>query len=316
MKTIAKDLLNGSVFGVAQVVPGISGGTIAIIMGFYDRMLHTLNHFREDKRKHLRFLVPFALGIAVGILLVAQLIDFLLNYFSFPAMALFLGLIVGVIPSIFLKAKAAALSALLDEETRPRITPADVVCVLVPLAMLAVLAHVTRTPEVAGSAGAAFEEPTLVMPSLPTMGFLFVVSMVAAASLIVPGFSGSFVFLLAGVFHPIIHAVSEIFTWLRNPTDFRLMGALAAFLGPVAVGVIVGALLTARLMENMLTRHPRRVYCVALGLLVGSVYALLWEPILFQSGVTPLLIGMGVLTFALGVFVSYLLGKKNTGERL
>jgi len=293
MKLI-RNFAHGLVFGVAQVMPGISGGTIAIILGFYDRLLATLNHFRKNPRKHAAFLLPFLMGAGGGLVLFSMVVDHMLRHFSFPAMLFFVGLIAGIVPSIYGKVKPATgfLSA------------KDVALVAVPVAVLAAIALFTGTPE------AQPPEAMAAAIDIPFMVFLFAMGALAAASLIIPGFSGTLVLILAGVYHLALFSVSSLPQWLLDTSNTALLWDSLKVLVPLGLGIVVGGLTTARLVESLLKRYFRPVYLVVLGLLIGSVFALLTEPMLFQSGVTPLLVVMGVGTCVLGALASFLLGRR------
>jgi len=104
LKTI-RNIFNGLAFGITETIPGVSGGTIAIILGFYFELIETINHFTEDIKKSLRFLLPLVVGMVAGILIFSSIINYLLLHYSFPTMLFFIGLITGIIPHIFSKVK-------------------------------------------------------------------------------------------------------------------------------------------------------------------------------------------------------------------
>ena len=100
-----RNFFNGLAFGITETIPGVSGGTIALILGFYFELIETINHFTENFKKRLQFLIPLIIGVVSGILLFSSLINFLLMYFSFPTMLFFIGLISGIIPHIYARAR-------------------------------------------------------------------------------------------------------------------------------------------------------------------------------------------------------------------
>ena len=151
-----RNFLNGLAFGITETIPGVSGGTIAIILGFYNELIETVNHFTEDYRKYLRFLFPLIIGIAAGILLFSSIINFLLANFSFPTMSFFIGLIAGIIPHIFSKVK----------EQGQRFKPKEILLILIPFLLLLVIS---------GLKGVSVTNPEEVINNIdvPFMIFIF-----------------------------------------------------------------------------------------------------------------------------------------------
>ena len=92
--------IKGFVFGIANVIPGVSGGTMALTMGIYEDLIYSISHFFEKPKKSILFLLPFFIGAALSILLMSKLIGFCLDEFPFPTMIFFVGLIIGGIPLV------------------------------------------------------------------------------------------------------------------------------------------------------------------------------------------------------------------------
>jgi putative membrane protein len=293
MTKYIRNFVNGMAFGVTQIVPGVSGGTIAIILGFYDELIEAVNHFTGDARKYLKLLIPLLLGIAAGIILFGSLVHYLLTSYSFPTMLFFIGLIVGIIPLIYAKVK----------EPGQKLKSKEVALVLVPMILLIAVSGlkpqtVTAPADVIAGMGAGY------------MVFLFFVGVIAAAALVIPGVSGSFVMLLLGVYHVVVYSVSSIRYWLGDITNLALFLEICKVLAPFAIGVVIGGLFTARLVEKFLKEYEKAIYSVILGLLSGSVFVLFREPIVFQSGVTAVTAVIGVITFLAGCAAAFAIGKK------
>jgi len=290
-----KNFFNGLVFGVSLIIPGVSGGTLAIVLGFYDQLIEAVNHFTEDFRRYIKFLLPFGLGIVIGIVAFASLIQFLLSHYSFPAMMFFIGLIAGIVPSMY--RKACEGMGLGDKHKF-----SDYLLVLTPIVLLIMMAHFSDS-------GAAVNPAETVL-DVPFMLFIFVVGIVAAASLLIPGLSGSFILLLAGVYHLATYAVSSMRLLLTDITNVDLILDITRVLGPLGIGVIIGIFATARLIEKLIAHRAKAVFLVVMGLMAGSVYVLLADPILFYSGVNTLIVLIGLFSCAMGAALSYALGKK------
>jgi len=294
MLTYIKNFFNGMAFGITETIPGVSGGTIAIIQGFYDKLISHINNFRKDFKNSLKFLIPIGLGAVTGLMAFATLINFLLEKYSFPTMSFFIGLIMGIIPLIFWKVRQPGRMFKLSE----------IVLVVVPIALLVVMSHLNTI---------SVTDPDKVIREMgfPFMLFIFFVGIVAAMALVIPGVSGSFVMLLMGIYPLVTHSVASIKDYLTNMKDIEMLLNICKVLVPLAIGVIIGGLAMVRLIERLLKNHHQVVYLIILGLLIGSVYSLFNNSeVVFKSETSPLIIGIGIATLLLGCTASFFLGKK------
>ena len=279
--------------GSTQIVPGISGGTIGIIMGFYFELIEAINHFAEDIRKSLKLLVPLVIGCIAGLILFSSIVNFLLSYYSFPAMLFFIGLIAGIIPHVYWKIK----------EDNSRLLLKDILAVLIPFFILLAISVLK---------GLLVSNSAEVIPAVnfPYMIFLFFSGIIAAAALVIPGVSGAFMLLLLGTYPLIIYTISSVRLLLTDITNITLLLDICKVLAPLGLGAIIGGLVMIRLIEIFLKKYAKVTYCIILGLLLGSFFVLFREPIVFQSGISSILIIIGIITFSLGSTVSYILGNK------
>ena len=292
LKTI-RNFFNGLAFGITETIPGVSGGTIAIILGFYFELIEAINHFTDNVRKRLEFLLPLILGVAAGILLFSSIINFLLANYSFPTMLFFIGLIVGIIPHIFIRAR--------EGDTRFR--PKEILLILIPFLFLLTISFLK---------GVYVVNPaeTIEKIDIPYMIFIFFAGILAAAALVIPGISGSFVLLLLGIYPLAIYSVSSLRFLLTDFSNTALLLNICKVLGPLAIGVIIGGLSMVRLIERLLNNYSKVVYSIILGLLLGSVCVLFKDPIVYKSGLSAIIIAVGAVTFSSGCLFSYKIGKK------
>ena len=291
LKTI-RNLLNGLAFGITETVPGVSGGTIAIILGFYDELIGAINNFRKDPRGYLKILLPMLIGVIIGFVAFSSLMYYLLTNYTLPTMTFFVGLIIGIIPIIFSKVK----------EPDGRLKSGRVAIIGVPALFVIVIASlsgatVIDAPEVIATIGIKY------------MLFLVLAGAIAAAALVVPGISGSFVLLLIGIYPLATYSISSIRYLITEPGTAALLDIIKVLV-PLGIGVIIGGLLMCRFIEGLLTKHYTIAYSIILGLLLGSVYALLKDQFITQSGVQAPVIVAAVITCAAGCVLSYNLGKK------
>jgi len=293
MLKVIRNFLNGLAFGITETIPGVSGGTIAIILGFYFEIIETINHFAEKFKEKLNFIIPLVLGIVTGVLVFSSIMHFLLTYYSFPVMLFFIGLIVGIIPHIFSKVR----------EPGKRFTVKEILLVVLPLALLVVISTLKSV---------TVTDPQEVVNNIdiPFMIFIFFAGILAAAALVVPGISGSFVLLLLGIYPLVIFSLSSIRILLTGTGNIELLLNICKVLAPLAVGIIIGGLSMVRLIEKLLTNYHKILYLIILGLLLGSVCVLFRDPIVYKSGITAIIIVIGIVTFSLGVTASFFLGRK------
>ena len=302
-----RTFIDGLVFGAAQTVPGVSGGTVAIILGFYGRLIDTVNNFTKDYRKHLRFLIPFMLGTAAGIITFSSVVNYFLTNFSLPTMLFFIGMISGVIPVICSKLRRRALGEAEPAPLGVRGKIRQPALVIIPALLLAAVSHLTYAP-------LADPAEAVLAAGIPFMIFLFFIGIIAAASLVTPGISGSFVMLLFGVYHILTYSVSSIRYLPADITNIALWLDICKITVPFGIGVLIGGISMAKLISKLLRDHSQTVYSVILGLIIGSVYALFRQPIVFASGVSPAGVIIGIIMFLAGFAASFLLGKKRIND--
>ncbi|MBR6772404.1 MAG: DUF368 domain-containing protein [Clostridia bacterium] len=244
MLKILLNVLYGFIIGAFMMLPGVSGGTTAIILGIYDRIVSAVSSFRKDIKKNLFFLGALAVGGGLGVLLLASPLEKLIGLWYGPMCCLFGGLTMGSVPMLLKKTEA-------------KLSVKDVTKVAVWfLVGAAVVVGIEFLPE--------------DMLSLGNGGFgrfvlLFVLGIVFSVGFVLPGISLSYLMLVFGVYTPLLAAVS----------DLDIM-----FLLPLALGILVGTVLTTKLLETCMKKFPLPTYTVIAGFVVGSVVALLKNDII------------------------------------
>jgi len=287
VKKIVLDFVYGIIFGITQTVPGVSGGTIAIMLGFYEELLDSINNITKDMKRCLKFLMPLMMGIGVGIVAFSSVISHLLIYHFFVAMAFFIGMIVGIMPPIYGKIGA--------------IDGKKIALIVLPAVVLIVMAFISTDDVV---------NPTEVVAGIdaPYMFYIFLGGMITAAGLIIPGVSGTFFLLMMGIYPVATYSIGSMRFLLEDVTNIPLIVSILQVLAPLGIGVIIGGLLTARLIDNLLKNYSETVYSIIFGLMIGSVVALAMDlmPIEESGGTVALAIGALVVGFG----ISFVIGKK------
>lgn len=224
--------LKGLWVGGTMTVPGVSGGSMAILLGIYDQLIRAVNSFWKEK-SNLLFLLVFAGGGGLGMLLFSRALLSLLERYPLPLGYFFLGAVAGGIPLIFRSARIREFS--LD-------------AVLYPALGLLLVLLLARLPSGLFSLGT----------DSGILGILLQLAggVLTAAALVLPGISVSQMLLMTGLYQGVMEHISQM----------RILPLL-----PLGAGVLLGVLLTARLMERWIERHPKGTYLIILGFLLGSL---------------------------------------------
>lgn len=232
-----KTILCGTAVGGAMTVPGVSGGSAAMILGIYDDLIFAVSRALSEPKKNLALLLKFTVGACAGFLIIARLITFLLTSpAEIPLRFLFLGAVAGGIPMIFRKADITRLTA-----ANTALILAGVSAVM----LLSVLPEGIFSPGGSGAAGVLVQ---------------FLGGLLLAAALVLPGISASHFLVMLGIYDDVLEKIA----------GFELLPLL-----PLAGGAAVGTFLTARALERLLKLRPRGTYLVILGFMVGSLRELL-----------------------------------------
>ena len=108
-----KQVLQGMVVGIANIIPGVSGGTMMVAMGLYDRLIHAITHLKKEFKESMKLLIPIFIGAGIAIVALSRLFEFLLETYPIPTNFAFCGLIAGSLPFIFKKVKGCELHFIL-----------------------------------------------------------------------------------------------------------------------------------------------------------------------------------------------------------
>lgn len=263
-------LLKGLVVGVANIIPGVSGGTMAVVIGIYDKLIGAVSDLRKDFKNSVIYLFPIGVGALLGIVLFSHLIEFLLRDFTMPTNIFFLGLILGSIPMIFKRA------------TQKRFEKVSILPFLVCFAVMMLMTFFQNVSDEGSALITTLTAGTAIR--------LVLSATVAAACMIMPGISGSMVMVLLGVYTSVLTAISS----MNIPV-----------LIPVAIGVLAGILLGAKVINLCLRRYEQQTYFAILGLIAGSIL-----PILLNAGYTPgFQTVLSVITLVAGTAIAFWMGR-------
>ena len=269
--------IHGFCMALADSVPGVSGGTVAFIMGFYDRFINALHDlFGRDgaaRKAALGYLVKLGAGWGIGMALCVSLLADLFSVHIYFMSSLFLGLTVASVPFV----------ALAEKEALRRWQFA-------PFALLGGALVVSLTALRASSGLLTVDMAHL---QLMDAAYLFLAGAVAITAMVLPGISGSSILLIAGVYLPVIQAIRQVLH-----LDLQVLPGLIA----LGLGVIAGVALSIRGIRAALRKYRSAMIWFILGLMLGSLYAIVMGPAGLQMPQSP--VGSDTfrpLAFLLGV---------------
>lgn len=278
-----KNVLKGILVGVANIIPGVSGGTMMVSMGIYDKLIHSLTHLLKEFKESMKFLIPLFVGIGIALVGLSFIIEPAFEHFPLQTSCLFIGLIVGGLPAMWNKVKGKGMKA----------------SYMIPfLVFFAVVVGMAAMGEKEGNAAD-------VTFSLWSCIKLFIVGIIASATMVIPGVSGSMMLLLLGYYNPIVSAIKDFVTAL---VSFDIQGILqgCGVLIPAGIGIVVGIFAIAKLIEIIFEKFPLQAYWAIIGLIVASPIAVL---LMAQLGtITLLSVAVSVVTFAVGFAIAMKLG--------
>ena len=259
--------LKGMCIGASNVVPGISGGTIAVILGIYEDLIYSINNFFKQTKKSLQFLFPIGLGVITGILSLSSIIDYCLTKFSFQTGCFLVGLIAGSLPLVYKKTKTDLSS---------KVTRKWQDYFYIILGIIIVVA-ITLFKSSFG------EQNNDININIKLIFFLFFGGLIASAAMIVPGISGAFMLMLLGLYSMIISAISKLKDFFFNLETIESLLELLYILLPLGVGACLGIIIMSKLIDQLLKKFYAQTYQIILGLIIGTIFAILMDPVIHQS---------------------------------
>ena len=257
-------VLKGMAIGIGNAIPGVSGGTIAVVTKIFDRLIESIVPNIKKLIKNLPFLLPVGIGMAAGIFLTALLLEHLFENYYVPTQLFFMGLIIGSVPTVYRECKKGG----------GRIRPINLIPFFIGAGFMIFLLF-------AGEGKSLFTEGEAL--SLSDILLYIVMGIIGAAAMIIPGVSGSMVMKIFGAYDSIISAVANL--------DIPV---LAVF----AVGAVIGLFGAVKIIDVVIKKYRQGTYCLILGLIAGSLVHIYPAGFTFNAqgiaGIVLLLVGIAV----------------------
>lgn len=282
-------VIKGFVMGIANIIPGVSGGTLALTLGIYEDFIGAISHFFSRLKENIKFLLPIFIGMGLSILTMSNVISTCFDKFPIPTTLFFMGLVIGGIPMLVSKVK--------DSKEKKQISSYVIALITFSIVMLMAFADQIFA---SGIGEVSFQNMNILSYIL-----LFVVGVIAAATMVIPGVSGSLVLMLLGYYLPIINVVKEL-THFKNILSNIL---IAGFFG---IGILVGIVLISKLIEYLLEKYEKKTYFGVLGFIIASVIAIPVSVYHELGSITfsiPQIL-IGIIFLVLGIGIGNKLGEK------
>lgn len=261
--------IKGIVLGVAFVIPGVSGGTLAVLLGIYEELIEAASNFYKNMvnfKKYFMYLLPIGLGIIFSVAVFAKLIKFGLEKSPIITILIFLGMIIGGIPALVRNVKGT------------KINLKDMTLMLVGLIIVISMLIFHKS------------NSNVALTNMSITGYitLFLVGAIAAVTMVVPGISGSFTLMLIGYYEPILNLVNDI-------TSFKNLGPNLILIFIFMLGVFIGIIFISKIIEWCLKHYKRETYYAIIGFVLSSIISVIYEVSKFPFNLTHLIIGIVLL---------------------
>lgn len=273
------NIIKGALIGIANIIPGLSGGTLAVVMNIYDKLIESIGSFFTSPIRTIKDIWPYLVGIALGLLVGIFGISYLLERFEIQTSALFVGLVIGAIPLIFKQVNKSSIKA------------SNIVVLILMILIV------------------------ISLPFLSTLGFnssssnpliYFFIGTVAAATMVIPGVSGSMVLMAVGYYEVVVNLVKDTLSALAS-FDTSVLFPNLGLLIPMGLGILIGIILIAKLITWLFSEHKQMTTFGILGLIIASPIVVFIE--LNYANVAVSTVIVSIITFFIGYFISTFLNK-------
>lgn len=231
------NMIKGIFIGAGAIVPGVSSGVLCVIFGIYEKLLDVVLNFFKDVKKNFKFLFPIALGVGIGVLLFSNVLNYLLYKFPIQTKSIFIGLIIGTIPSLIKEVN--------EKET---FKPQNVIYLLIALAI--------------GIITVVLENRMHITTNLDNISIMYLVicGAIMSVGIVVPGVSSTIILMLLGVYSVYLQSVANLYL---------------PVLIPLGIGLVLGSIIVMKLTKKLLEKYYAQTFYSIIGFTIGSIFVLL-----------------------------------------
>lgn len=286
-------IVDGFIMGLGNVIPGVSGGTLALILGIYEKLIDSLSNLFKKFGRAMFLILPLLIGVVIAFLAGSRVIIVCLDRYLFPTIMLFFGAVIGGLPMLFQKTKEKKTSA------------SDIVTCVITFAITIGLLFLFQHQGSADVSTITFGKAILWV----------ILGAVAAATMVIPGISGSAFLMTVGYYKPVMACVSAL--TIAGTDKGHAVGVLLIW----AVGIILGIVFISKLIRLLLNKYEARTYWGIIGFVIGSAILIIlqnffmvnmaWTSIgTVLAGTSAIQYILGVVLAVLGFYGAYKLGDK------
>lgn len=257
MKSVLYRFICGVAIGIGGVLPGVSGGILAISLGMYEKMMLAIGDFFHNIKANFKYLLPIVLGGGIGILLTSNVLSILIARYEAPLLALFSGLVLGSVPGLYTEVRKSG-----------PIKWKHIIAALLGLGIVLLFA-LGENSAVASGKIAELTIPVSILAGA-----------VLAFGVVIPGISSSFILIYMGLYSAVLGVISGVFDFSALASG-GISGAFARFLEIlvplifISLGFGICALVIIKIVNRMMKRHHSTSYAAIIGFVVGSVVLIL-----------------------------------------
>lgn len=261
--------IKGIILGIAFIIPGVSGGTLAVLLGIYEELIEAVCNFYKSKsefKKYFLYILPIGLGALTSLLLCARLIHYGISKAPIITILIFLGLIIGGIPKLL-------------SNVNKKIELKDFSLMLIGIVVVLLMLIFNKGTK------------SVSLNNLNALGYiiLFLVGMISSATMVIPGISGSFTLMLIGYYEPILNLINDI-------TSFNSLIPNLTKLLPFLLGIIVGIILISKIINYLLKHYRTSTYFVIIGFVFASIISVFISIFKYEFNTLHFIIGLVLMS--------------------
>lgn len=292
IKEYIVNFFNGFMMALADSVPGVSGGTIAFLLGFYDNLINSLDFLlsnnKEKRNSGKKYLLKLGIGWVIGMAISVLILTSVFEKHIYEISSLFMGFIILSIPIIIKEEKETLRSKYIN-----------IIFTIIGIILVYLITY--------------FNNISITTMSLTNLSFssaiyIFIAGMIAISAMILPGISGSTLLLIFGLYLPVITGIKDILH-----LNFAPFFGLTIF----GLGIITGILSIIKLLKKALDKYRTQTVYMIIGLMIGSIYSIIMGPTTLDTPVDPINIyNFSFIFFIIGGLVVWGLQKiKSINEK-
>lgn len=261
-------IIKGFIIGIGKIIPGVSGSLLAITMGVYDKLMESIGNFFCNVKENIKFLTPILIGVGLAIIIMSKLLFSMLDKYYFITMFFFIGLIIGGVPNLVKKINKFSLK--------------NIFLFLLSFLVIFSLSFIDNNKSFGVNNYSLY--------------IYFFIGLLDAATMIIPGISGSAIMILLGCYGTVLNLFSNI---------YEISNIIKII--PFLIGVIIGIYLISKIISFCLKKYYQESFSCILGFLISSCFLLIIN--VFKCNTCFLDICIGILLFIIGIFISIILEK-------